>query len=41
MERLARLRNLIVHRYWEVDDSRILGRLEAMDSRSLGSSSGR
>jgi len=23
MERLARLRNLIVHRYWEVDDSRI------------------
>ncbi|RLF22334.1 MAG: hypothetical protein DRN15_09235 [Thermoprotei archaeon] len=23
MERLVRLRNLIIHRYWEVDDSRI------------------
>lgn len=23
MERLARLRNIIIHRYWDVDDSRI------------------
>jgi uncharacterized protein YutE (UPF0331/DUF86 family) len=23
MERLARLRNLVIHRYWEVDDARI------------------
>ena len=23
MEKLTRLRNLIIHRYWEIDDSRI------------------
>jgi len=23
MERLAKLRNLIIHRYWEIDDARI------------------
>ncbi|RLE73202.1 MAG: DUF86 domain-containing protein [Thermoprotei archaeon] len=30
MEKLARLRNLIIHRYWEVDDSKIYR--EARDS---------
>ncbi len=29
MERLAKLRNLIIHRYWEIDDARIY--IEAKD----------
>ena len=26
--RLARLRNLIIHRYWEIDDSRIVAEVK-------------
>ena len=32
MADLAGLRNLLVHRYWEVDDRRVLDHLKKIDS---------